>query len=142
MSRELIFDLSMLIAVVGIFFGVLMMIGTAIYLNRSTKRFRIFELGYSKDSDWYRKGKVDFFTANYVINHTAIAGLKLRSAKENSKLKLFGSPLAPNLHIDGNYDKLFEEFPFFVKWELFKLLIIIFSLLFAIFGIGLNKGWW
>lgn len=142
MNRELLLDLSMSLAVAGIAIGLLMMIGTAAFLNRSPKRFRIFELGYSKDSAWYKNGKVDFFTANYVINHVVIAGLRLRSRSATEHLRRNGSPLAPFIHLNENYNKLFNEFPIFVKWELAKVAIIIPSLLFGLIGVGLNKGWW
>ncbi len=127
---------------VGILTGFLMMIGTTVYLNRSTRRFRIFELGYSKNCEWYKTGKVDFFTANYVMSHLVAASLRMRGGRDSEKARAHGSPLAPHLHIDGNHKKFTDEFPGFIKWEIIKFSIILLSILLALIGMGLDKGWW
>ena len=72
-------ELLMLISGLCMLCAILMMIATAIYLNRSPNRFRIFELGYTKESEWYKTGKVDFFTAKHVIAFMALAALRMRS---------------------------------------------------------------
>lgn len=126
----------------GLLIGVLMMIGTTVYLNRSPKRFRLFELGYSNRSDWYASGKVDFFTANYVISHTVVAAVRMRRGWGSERARRYGSPLAPFLHIDGNYNKLIHEFPGFVRWELIKISVIAASIVLTVIGMGIDKDWW
>lgn len=131
-----------MIAGIGLLIGVLMMIGTTIYLNRSPKRFRLFELGYSTRCEWYASGRVDFFTANYVISHAAFAAVRMRGGWGSARARSHGSPLAPFLHIDGNYRKLLDECPEFVKWELIKIAVIVASLALAVIGMGIDKNWW
>ena len=126
----------------GLLIGVLMMIGTTLYLNHSPNRFRLFELGYSNRSEWFASGKVDFFTANYVISQTVVAAVRMRSGWGAERARRHGSPLAPHLHIDGNYQKLIHEFPGFVKWELFKLSLLAASLVLMMIGMGIDKGLW
>lgn len=141
-NREALFDLMMLLAVVGMFGGVVMMVGTTFYLNRSKDRFRLFELGYSKESIWYRKGGVDFFTANFVIGQMVLSGLRMRGGWGAERARRCGSSFAPNLHMDENYLKFLSEFPVFVGWELIKLF---FGLSFLVFGgiaYGIKSGWW
>lgn len=142
MSREIALDLSMLFAGVGLLLGIFMMIGTTLYLNRSQKRFRFFELGYSCNSEWYKSGKVDFFTANYVMSHMIAAGLRMKGGRGAEKVRISGSPLAPYLHLDRNYEKLFLEFPSFIRYELIKFAVIAASIMSGVVGMGLDKGWW
>lgn len=142
MSRDLIFDLSMMLALVMMLIVVVMMIGTTIYLNRSSNRFRIFELGYSRHSDWHKSGKVDFFTANYVMSHMVLASLKMRGGWGSLKARTHGSSLVPYLHLDKGYMKLLEEFPFFVWWEMVKLGFGLGCIFFGLIGYGMKSEWW
>lgn len=116
-------------SIVGVLISIIMMIGSTVYLNKSAHRFRFFELGYSKNSDWYKSGKVDFFTTNIIMSNAIIAAIVLKKSNPSSKLRKNGAAIAPVIHVDENYVKLLDEFPWLVRWELVKFIIGVPSLL-------------
>ncbi len=142
MSRSEIMDAAMLASIVGITVSLLMMIGSTVYLNKSKCRFRFFELGYSKGSDWYKSGKVDFFTANMMMSNATVAAIILKNAQPLGKMRKNGSVAAPFIHIDNNYEKMCKEFPWFIRWEISKIIITTQSMITGTFAAGLFKGWW
>jgi hypothetical protein len=142
MTRANIYDAILLISIVAMLTGIAMMIVTTVYLNKSTHRFRIFELGYSKESKWYKTGKVDFFTANHVISAMAIAAFRMRGGWRSEKARQLGSPLAPYLHINKNYEKFLQEFPKFAAWEITKLIVIAIAITFGLIVYGIDENWW
>lgn len=131
MSNEAIKTIYLFAGAGGIIVALLMMIGTTLYLNRSKRRARLFELGYSKQSKWYQGEKVDFFTANYAISHMVLIAwmMKRKMGWHMKKIMRTGVAMAPNLHIDKNYEKFLEEFPFFVRWEAIKMILILLGFL-------------
>ncbi len=141
-DREALVTFLAIVGMSGILLGLLMMVGTTIYLNRSPRRFRLFELGYSRNSEWYKSGKVDFFTANYIMSHMLVAALRMRGGAGAERVRSAGSPLAPCIHLDRNYDKFLNEFPGFVRCELIKFFVIVISIALVATGMGLEKGWW
>lgn len=142
MTREDVLLYLMMPTLAGFICSIAMTIITTIYLNKSKARFRIFELGYSKDSEWFKTGKVDFFTANYVMAAMPIAAIKLKSRSNKGLSLKQGIPLAPYLHISNNYEKLPQECPFFFKWAMaqFYVLALTIILLFAFYGT--KQYWW
>jgi hypothetical protein len=142
MNREQTIELLMLISGLCMLCAILMMIATAIYLNRSPDRFRIFELGYTKESEWYKTGKVDFFTANHVIAFMALAALRMRSGWGSTKARTHGTPLAPALHLNKNYEKFLAEFPKFVIWEILSFSIGLAFIIIGLVAYGMSENWW
>lgn len=126
-------DILMLISVVGMVVFFAMMIGTYAYLNKSKNRYRLLELGYN-NSEWHERGKVDFVTANFVISNSVFAALLLRH-KKNTNKHIKQNSIAPNIHINENYQKLLTEFPGFVRWEIAKFCIGMPSLLSAFIAV-------
>lgn len=127
----------------GIPIGLLMMIVTTLYLNHSKRRARLFELGYSRQSKWYQGEKVDFFTANFAISHMVLIAwmMKRKMGWHMKKIMRTGVAMAPNLHIDKNYEKFLEEFPFFVRWEAIKMIFMSIGLIAMFIGYGMAHGW-
>ncbi len=141
-DREVVVTILAVVGMSGIFLALFMMVGTTIYLNRSPRRFRLFELGYSRESEWYKSGKVDFFTANYIMSHMLVAALRMRGGRSSKRARSVGTPLAPYIHLDRNYDKFLDEFSGFVKCELIKFFVIVVSMAMVAAGMGIDKGWW
>lgn len=129
----------------GIFLllALLMMIGTMLYLNHSKRRTRLFELGYSKQSKWCQGENVDFFTANFAISHMVLIAwmMKRKMGWHMKKIMGTGVAMAPNLHVDENYKKFLDEFPFFVKWEAVKMIFTVIALIAMFVLYGLDEGW-
>jgi hypothetical protein len=106
----------------------LMMLGTQIYLNRTTHRQRLIELVWGKDNNWYRGQNFDFVMANFVFSGSTFAAWRLKAGLLTKSQRKSGSYAYPNLHNNNNYNKLLSEFPFFVRWEFTKAGLIIYSL--------------
>jgi hypothetical protein len=137
-----IFDILMLLTIITWLTGIAMMIATAVYLNTSNNRFRIFELGYSKESEWYRTGKVDFFTANHLMGFMPLAAFRMRGGWRSERARQLGTPLAPYLHINNNYKKLLNEFPKFAKWVTIKFIMLFIGAAFGVAAYGMDANWW
>ena len=106
----------------------LMMLGTQIYLNRTTHRQRLIELVWGKDNNWYRGQKFDFVMANFVFSGSTFAAWRIKVGLLTKAQKKSGSYVYPDLHNNNNHKKLLLEFPFFVGWEFTKAGLIIYSL--------------
>ena len=126
----------------GLLLGILMMFITKSYLNRLKRRKRYIELIWGTNNEWYNGEKFDFFMANYLVASSTFTAWWMRNGLLTAKLMRKGSYIFPMLHKDDNYIKLLHEFPFFVRWEFTKVIIIILS--FAIIAVGMARedGWW
>jgi hypothetical protein len=141
-DREALITILAVISMSGLLLSILMMTATTVYLNKSPDRFRIFELGYSKESKWFKTGKVDFFTANYVMAAMPIAAIKLKRRNSKGLSLKQGIPLAPYLHISNNYEKLPQECPFFFKWAIAQFCALILTIALLFVGYGMDANWW
>jgi hypothetical protein len=117
------------ITVVSLPLGVMMMFVTTIYINRSKKRRRLIELGFGRNNEWYRGKKMDFFMANFVYSGITFTAWRMKVGLVSKKQKELGAYAFPELHKHNNYNKLLQEFPFFVKWEMTKMAIIFLGLI-------------
>ena len=118
-----------------------MFIVTWLYVNKTPHKQRLIELGYGTNNDWYRGKRIDFVDANYVISLMAGVSYGMRFRKNKLKKPTVMFSLAPNLHLNENYNKLINEFGFFVKWESVKYILIIFGMTVLFIGMGIDKGW-
>lgn len=118
-----------------------MFIVTWLYVNKTPRKQRLIELGYGTNNDWYRGKRIDFVDANYVISLMAGVSYGMRFRKNKLKKPTVMFSLAPNLHLNENYNKLINEFGFFVKWESVKYILIIFGMTVLFIGMGIDKGW-
>jgi hypothetical protein len=114
--------------IASLIFTLLMMLGTQIYLNRTVHRQRLIELVWGKDNNWYRGQNFDFVMANFVFSGSTFAAWRLKVGLLTEAQRKSGSYAYPNLHNNNNYKKLLSEFPLFVRWELTKAWLIIYSL--------------
>ena len=119
----------------------LMMVVTWLYVNKTSRKQRLIELGYGIKNDWYRGKKIDIVDANYIISLSAVVSYGMRFRKNTLKKPVVLFSLAPNLHLHNNYDKLIDEFSFFVRWETVKYLLIAFGATTLFIGMGIDKGW-
>ena len=119
----------------------LMMVVTWLYVNKTPRKQRLIELGYGTNNDWYRGKKIDIVDANYIISLSAVVSYGMRFRKNILKKPVVLFSLAPNLHLHNNYDKLIDEFGFFVRWETVKYLLIAFGMTVLYIGMGIDKGW-
>ena len=118
-----------------------MMVVTWLYVNKTPHKQRLIELGYGTNNDWYRGKKIDIVDANYIISLSAVVSYGMRFRKNTLKKPVVLFSLAPNLHLHNNYDKLIDEFGFFVRWETVKYLLIAFGATTLFIGMGIDKGW-
>ena len=118
-----------------------MMVVTWLYVNKTPRKQRLIELGYGTNNDWYRGKKIDIVDANYIISLSAVVSYGMRFRKNTLKKPVVLFSLAPNLHLHNNYDKLIDEFSFFVRWETVKYLLIAFGATTLFIGMGIDKGW-
>ena len=118
-----------------------MMVVTWLYVNKTPRKQRLIELGYGTNNDWYRGKKIDIVDANYIISLSAVVSYGMRFRKNTLKKPVVLFSLAPNLHLHNNYDKLIDEFGFFVRWETVKYLLIAFGMTVLYIGMGIDKGW-
>lgn len=111
--------------------SLIMMIITWQYVNRSKKRRRLIELIWGRSNDWYEGKPFDFFMANYVISGCIFVAWRFKHNIVTKNQRHRGAVAYPNLHFDGNYLKLLNEFKFLTHWETVKIFMIF---LFAIGG--------
>ena len=118
-----------------------MMVVTWLYVNKTSRKQRLIELGYGTNNDWHRGKRIDFVDANYIVSLVTVVsyGMSFRKNKLKKNVVLFS--LAPNLHLHDNYDKLLDEFKFFSRWELTKYLFLFFGATSLFIGMGIDKGW-
>ena len=126
----------------GLLLGILMMFITKSYLNRFKRRKRYIELIWGVDNEWYNGKNFDFFMANYLVASSTFTAWWMSNGLLTGKLMRKGSYIFPTLHKDNNYIKLLQEFPFFVKWEFVKVIIIILSFAITAAGMTREDGWW
>lgn len=91
------------------------------YLNTTPKRKILIELIFGKDNEWYRlEKKFDFVMANAVLPGSTVAAWRMKKGIGTKRQRAHGAYAFPNLHVNHNYLRLLDEFPFFVRWEFAK----------------------
>lgn len=142
MSREDFETLFLMAGGLGIVLGFLMSFVTMWYLNHSKRRGRLFELGYSKESDWYKGAKVDFYMANLFVANMGTLAYLMKRGWAHKRSMAGGIAAVPNLHINKNYEKFLAEFPFFVRWEATKFVLLMIGFISGTASYGMNRSWW
>jgi hypothetical protein len=122
--------------------AIIMMFATQVYINRSSRRERLLELGYGNPNPWSNGKKVDFFTANYMISHMVFAAWMMRKGWVHKRTMKNGAIMVSHIHLNKNYEKLFDEFPFFVKLEFTKMALLLIGLSAMFIGYGTAHDWW
>ena len=141
-NQQKIMYLTTYACAIGLLLGILMAFITKSYLNRSKRRQRYIELIWGTENQWHSGEKFDFFMANYVISSSPFTAWWMKSGFFTKKLKSKGSYLFPMLHREYNYLKLLDEFPFFVRWEFTKAILLLISVTLMVVIAGDDKGWW
>lgn len=127
---------------IALVLGMIMSFITMWYLNHSKRRARLFDLGYSKESDWYKGEKVDIFTANLFVANMGTLAYFMKRGWAHKRSMAGGIAVAPNLHINKNYEKFLAEFPFFVRWETGKFITLLIGCIGMLVFWGMGHGWW
>ena len=118
-----------------------MMIVTWLYVNKTPRKQRLIELGYGTDNAWYRGKWIGFVDANYLFAMLPTVAYAMRFRKDFLGKKIPEMTLTPNLEFNDNYNKLLNEFKFFVRWVITMVLFIAFGMTVLGIGMGIDKGW-
>lgn len=140
--RQLIVAACATIGMSGMVLGLLMMLATRTYLNRSSRRNRIIELIWGTHNEWHKGKPFDFVVANVIIPSSTFAAWRMKHGLTTPRQKAAGSFAFPALHQNKNYMALLNEFSAFAAWEAAKAIILFASFAFLILGMGLDKEWW
>lgn len=130
------------VAGVSLIFGIAMTFGTRVYLNRSRRRWRYIELIWGVDNEWYRGKKFDFLMAGIFVAGATFTAWRMKAGLQTKKQKQLGAYAYPELHKNGNYLKLLQEFSNFVLWEFARNAMLLLAMFLMLIGVGLDKGWW
>lgn len=145
MTAERLADFLLIVVVAagaGLILGLMMCIGTKVYLNRSKRRQRYIELIWGTDNEWYRGKKFDIFMANLFVANAPLIAWRMKIGWVSKRQMELGAYAYPALHRNLNYIKLLEEFKFFVRWEVVKTALLLVGLLSMGVGYGFAHDWW
>lgn len=140
--REVIVATCATVGMSGMLLGVLMMLATRAYLNRSSRRSRIIELIWGTNNEWHNGKPFDFVVANFIIPSSTFTAWRMKYGYTTQRQRSAGSFAFPALHQNQNYTALLNEFSAFAAWEAAKAIILFASFALLILGMGLDKGWW
>ena len=64
-----------------------MFIATWLYVNKTSRKQRLIELGYGTNNDWHRGKRIDFVDANYIVSLVTVVSYGMSFRKNKLKKK-------------------------------------------------------
>lgn len=142
MIREDLIDLFAVVGMIGLLVGITMSVLAKVYLNRFAGRQRLIELIWGQNNELHQGKKFDFVMASIFVGGATFAAWRMKVGLQTKKQKKLGAYAYPELHKNGNYLKLLQEFSSFVWWEFARNSILLLAFFLLLIGMGLDKGWW